>query len=234
MDSKRRDMVGLATVEVCRAAGQGCSRLRLLGAVAAAVVLIAACGSTNSDVDVDGAPGEINPTAVSGDRRAVSSRNVTLPVGTVLHLRLTNAVASDTSQVEDTVSAELTQPVVINGRDVVPAGATVSGLVREVDQSGRVKGRAYIAVELTALRVGGRQYTMQTSGFRRRPRPPRVKMPPRSRWAPVLEPLLGESSVARKAPRKAPPSAAVRAPGWCWPLAATRFGWPREARSPRV
>ena len=37
----------------------------------------------------------------------------------------------------------------IDGRDVLPAGAHLEGIVTEVDDSGRVKGRAMIAFRFT-------------------------------------------------------------------------------------
>jgi len=45
-------------------------------------------------------------------------REVTIPAGTTLRLKLQSAVASDTSQVEDTVRAELRQAVSIDGKPV--------------------------------------------------------------------------------------------------------------------
>jgi hypothetical protein len=68
-------------------------------------------------------------------------REVTIPPGTTLPLALTSSMASDTSAVEDPVTAELTRAASIDGREVLPAGAQLEGIVTEVDDSGRVKGR---------------------------------------------------------------------------------------------
>jgi len=89
-------------------------------------------------------------------------RDVTIPAGTSLALALTQSVASDTSAVEDTVTAELTGPVTIDGREVLPAGARLLGIVTQVDDSGRVKGRAMIAFRFTSLRSGDAQYDVET------------------------------------------------------------------------
>jgi hypothetical protein len=67
--------------------------------------------------------------------------------------------------VDDRVSADVIQPVVLNGRDVVPVGATVSGMVSEAEDAVRAEGKALITITLTSLNAVGRQYTMQTSGF---------------------------------------------------------------------
>jgi hypothetical protein len=65
-------------------------------------------------------------------------REVTIPA--TLPLVLTSSVASDRSAVEDALTAELTNPISIEGRDVLPAGTRLSGVVSDVNGSGRVKG----------------------------------------------------------------------------------------------
>jgi hypothetical protein len=43
------------------------------------------------------------------------------------------------------VTAELTGPIIIDGRDVLPSGTRLLGVVTDVDGSDRLKGRAMIA-----------------------------------------------------------------------------------------
>jgi hypothetical protein len=71
-------------------------------------------------------------------------------------------VGSDTSAVEDPVTAELTRAITIDGREALPAGARVAGHVTDVDDSGRVKGRAMIAFRFTSVRAGDQQYDIRT------------------------------------------------------------------------
>jgi hypothetical protein len=92
---------------------------------------------------------------------------VTIPSGTILHLRLTTAVASDTSAVEDAVSAELTSPIMAAGATAVPAGAVVTGIVSAADDSGRVKGRARLAVDFTSVTTGGVRYRLSAAPYSR-------------------------------------------------------------------
>lgn len=80
-------------------------------------------------------------------------REVTVPAGTALNVALQTVVSSDQSKVEDTVRAALTKSIVIDGTTVVPEGATLVGTVLEVHQSGRVKGRASVALRFTQLHV---------------------------------------------------------------------------------
>lgn len=94
-----------------------------------------------------------------------ASTEVTLPQGTTLPLSLTSSVASDTNAVEDAVTAELTHTVTLDGRDVLPAGATLSGVVTVVDGSGRLRGRAMIGFRFRFLQIGKTQYRVETAGL---------------------------------------------------------------------
>jgi len=145
---------------------------RLLILALAAAIATAGCGTTASDATDSPLASGNGPAAGTASLPAVANtaadpgpvyRDVTIPAGTMLPLSLTSSVASDTSTVEDAVSAELTRAITINGRDVLPAGAQLTGHVTEVDGSGRVKGRAMVAFRFTSLRTGGDQYDVQSS-----------------------------------------------------------------------
>ncbi|HEY3160776.1 MAG TPA: hypothetical protein VGJ78_17540 [Vicinamibacterales bacterium] len=90
---------------------------------------------------------------------------VTIPSGTTLRLALSSAVASDTSRVEEPVRATLRSPVTINGHVVLPAGSEVTGVVTGAEGSGRVKGRARIAMRFNSVRANGESYDIRTSGY---------------------------------------------------------------------
>lgn len=94
-------------------------------------------------------------------------REATIPSGTLLHLRLTTAVASDTNAVEDAVSAELVSPIMAAGATVIPAGAVVTGIVSAADDAGRVKGRARLAVDFTSVTTGGVRYRLSAVPYSR-------------------------------------------------------------------
>ena len=92
-------------------------------------------------------------------------REVTLPAGTTLALRLRTAVASDSSRVEDPVRAELREAVVVDGTTVLPAGLELSGVVTNVQQSGRVTGRAQVGYRFDALQHGDERYAITTAAL---------------------------------------------------------------------
>jgi hypothetical protein len=69
--------------------------------------------------------------------------------------------------VEDAVAAELTNAVMIGDRTALPSGALVAGVVQAVDSSGRVKGRAHLALDFTSVTSDGRRYPMSAERFSR-------------------------------------------------------------------
>lgn len=90
-------------------------------------------------------------------------REVTIPAGTTLRLDLQSAVASDTSQVEDTVRASLRQAVTVDGQAILPMGAELVGTVTDVERSGRVKGLARVAYRFSSLRHDSERYPITTA-----------------------------------------------------------------------
>lgn len=98
---------------------------------------------------------------------APAYREVTIPSGTTLALDLASSVASDTSNVEDTVRATLRQGITVGGREVLPAGTEVVGAVTGAERAGRVKGRARIAFRFTSLEHAGSRYDIQTQPITR-------------------------------------------------------------------
>jgi hypothetical protein len=82
----------------------------------------------------------------------------TIPAGTQISVRLANTVSSESSRVEDPVSATLTSPVVIDGARVLPAGSVLRGDVVSVQHAGRVKGRASLGLRFNTLTARGEAY----------------------------------------------------------------------------
>jgi len=82
----------------------------------------------------------------------------TIPAGTRISVRLANTVSSESSRVEDPVSATLTSPIVIDGARVLPAGSVLRGDVVSVQRSGKVKGRASLGLRFNTLTARGHEY----------------------------------------------------------------------------
>ena len=98
---------------------------------------------------------------------------LTIPVGTVLTARLSTAIASDTSKIEDAVRGTLTKPLTVSGETAVPAGAEIVGSVLDAKPSGRVKGRASIAFRFSRLNVGTEAHQIHAAQIAREAPPDR-------------------------------------------------------------
>jgi hypothetical protein len=96
-------------------------------------------------------------------------RTLHLPAGTTLPIVLDSYIASDTSRIEDTVRAKTSRAIRVGGDVAIPAGSTLVGHVTSVQRSGRVKGRARIAVRFDRLIVAGtgERVTISTSALAR-------------------------------------------------------------------
>jgi hypothetical protein len=124
--------------------------------------MTAACGNgapAENAATADGSNTE--PAVVKAEADVL--REVTIPAGTTLRLKLQSAVASDSSEVEDTVRAELRQALSVDGQAILPAGTEVVGTVTDVERSGRVKGRAHVAYRFSSLRAAGERYDIKTT-----------------------------------------------------------------------
>jgi hypothetical protein len=86
-----------------------------------------------------------------------------VPAGTIVMVRINEFLSSDRNQVGDQFTAELEQPIVMNGWVVARRGQTVTGQVMAAQKAGRVKGVSKLGVELTDLTVvDGRQLPILT------------------------------------------------------------------------
>jgi hypothetical protein len=86
-----------------------------------------------------------------------------VPAGTVLRVRLNQEVGSKVSQTGETFTASVMDPVVVGGRTLIPAGATVSGEVTDAKSAGRFKGGAELAITIRSVTVGGVPHAVSAS-----------------------------------------------------------------------
>jgi hypothetical protein len=99
---------------------------------------------------------------------ASAVRDVTIPAGTPLRVRLNSTISTAAAHVEQPVSATLIAPLRIDGALVAPAGSQLNGYLSSVRRSGKVKGRASLAVRFTRLVIAGRDESYPiAAGFSR-------------------------------------------------------------------
>jgi hypothetical protein len=87
---------------------------------------------------------------------------IVVPAGTVLTVRVGQALSSKTSQTGQSFLATLAQPVSVGGNPAIPAGSTVSGTVVTAKTKGKIKGEGELDLALTSITVRGQTYDIRT------------------------------------------------------------------------
>jgi hypothetical protein len=86
--------------------------------------------------------------------------NTPVPAGTALMVRLDTTLATFSNKAGDPFRGSISQPVVINGQTIIPAGATVEGRVTKVSEPRRISGKPTIGIlpEAVIMPNGERYY----------------------------------------------------------------------------
>jgi len=92
---------------------------------------------------------------------------VVVPEGTVIAVRLGEAVGSKISESGQSFDATLAEPVYVNQKIVVPKGANARGTVVEAVPLGRFKGGAKLELRLDSVSVGDKSYNVETAAVSR-------------------------------------------------------------------
>jgi len=83
-----------------------------------------------------------------------------VPAGTALMVRLETTLATFSNRPGDPFRGSLTQPVVVNGQTLLPAGTAIEGRVTKVSEPRRISGKPTIGIlpEAVILPSGERYY----------------------------------------------------------------------------
>ena len=93
------------------------------------------------------------------------SDSVTVPQRTRIHVVLDQAVTTGTRPGHH-FRATVSQPVVIEGKTVIPQGARAEGVVVQAKEAGRFKGRPRLLLALQSVDVNGQNYAVHTYSSR--------------------------------------------------------------------
>ena len=112
-----------------------------------------------------GGGGASGSTANEGKKVAAEPRGI--PAGTVITVRLGESLSSKDSQAGQGFSASVSQPVVVDGKTVIPDGAAAHGTVVAAKAMGHFKGGALLEVRLDSVQVEGNDQAIQTAAVAR-------------------------------------------------------------------
>lgn len=77
---------------------------------------------------------------------ALALAQTSLPTGTAVRMKLDTTLTTFSAKTGDAFSARVTEPVVLDGKTVIPIGATVEGRVTKTTEPRRIAGKPTIAV----------------------------------------------------------------------------------------
>jgi hypothetical protein len=134
-------------------------------------LLALGCGTRPAAEEGAAAEAEGKTTTASAPRasRAATATPaaIVLPEGATLTVRIGQDLGSKISRTGDTFLGTVVEPVEVNGKVAVPAGAVTTGRVVEAQPLGRIKGEARLQVRLENLEINGNRYAIQTGGITR-------------------------------------------------------------------
>jgi hypothetical protein len=137
-----------------------------------AAAVIAGCGSqiagnpqaANNDPNAATAPNEAAKNDSKGlFGKLLPSDPIVVPAGEPISIRLQNSISSATANPGDNFDFVLTEPLVVNGKTVAPAGAPGIGRVVAARRSGRLHNAGYLRVALASVLINGKQVPVETS-----------------------------------------------------------------------
>jgi hypothetical protein len=102
------------------------------------------------------------PPAAAAPAPAPRPKPVSVPAGTVINVRLTQAIDVDVSQAGQKFKGVVDDPVSVGGSIVIPRGASAVLQAVQVQQSGNMKGSDKISLKLNAVGFGGMMYEVAT------------------------------------------------------------------------
>ena len=116
--------------------------------------------SANAEANVT--PASSTPAATVNPEPAPPPPEV-LAAGTRLHVRLDEAIDTRRNRPGDVFTATLDEPLVSGDHVVVPSGVIFRGHVTQAKASGRLSGRAVLALRLESFDLNGRTYQIDSA-----------------------------------------------------------------------
>ncbi|OLB22164.1 MAG: hypothetical protein AUH15_07175 [Acidobacteriales bacterium 13_2_20CM_55_8] len=140
--------------------------IRLTLGLYLSLVLIACSNKTPESTDTNQPGTSTTDTSKTQPAKPkVEAPTVVVPSGTVLTVRLGQALGSKISTPGQTFVATLASPVTVGGNTVIPAGANASGIVVDAKPLGKFKGAASLQLKLTSINVNGIEHNVETSAL---------------------------------------------------------------------
>jgi len=86
-----------------------------------------------------------------------------VPANTAIYVRLQQSISSATAQPGQNFSAELDEPLVVEGLTLAPKGAPVTGKIVAARESGHLNNSGYLRITLSSITLNGKTVPLQTN-----------------------------------------------------------------------
>jgi len=93
----------------------------------------------------------------------VEGKALVVPANTAIYVRLQQSISSTTAQSGQNFSAELDEPLVVEGQTLAPKGAPVTGRVVAARESGHMHNAGYLRITLSTITLNGKTVPLQTN-----------------------------------------------------------------------
>lgn len=127
----------------------------------------AVCGTALLAVAGGAAPGGAAQSAAEAEVWDANSL-VTLPAGTVISVRLADAVNSNRNHTGDQFSGTVDPSVLVDNQVVIPRGTEARVRLVGDKKGGRIHGHAEVRLELVSLIIDGRKADVETSIYKKK------------------------------------------------------------------
>jgi hypothetical protein len=125
---------------------------------------LASCSNTGTSSNPEYPSSSNTPEKNAADKAsAPAPKPIAIPAGTILHVTLDQTVSTKTNASGDHFDASLSEPLTLEGKDLLPVGTKASGTVTQAKSAGHLKGGAVLGLALDSITVDGKAYAIQTT-----------------------------------------------------------------------
>lgn len=126
------------------------------------LLLAAGCsGPAGAHNDTSATPA----SATAATPEPLPFRDLSIPAGTLLTVRLQNTVSADHPGDSGSFEAVMDEPVVVDGNTIVPKGSSVAGRVESASVSQMRGNRGYLRLVLDSIDIAGHEMPVLTSSL---------------------------------------------------------------------
>jgi hypothetical protein len=115
---------------------------RIRGSIGLCLLVTAAVATGGCTRDADDSPAAAVGDSESRAAARAEFDTLVVPGGTAVLASLDTPLSTDTNHSGDPFTATTIEPIDVGGRTVLPSGSQIHGILRNVEDSGRIEGRA--------------------------------------------------------------------------------------------